>query len=146
MNSALAFMAVGYGLLALGLRSLRPAGRILLGVASLAAFGILLSPQPAAGTTLRHGAWAALGEIVLTLWPLLAVTAEGTVVPRRVGRVVVAMSFLLLAWLAWAVYRGPDLGLAERFVVTAQVCWPAVVAVSLYRRRVAAPADHTSTG
>jgi hypothetical protein len=130
---------VGVGLCylatAAGMDGLRRRARFGLVVAGGAALGVAASPQPADGTTARHAAFAALGAVAITVWPLLAARSDPpvAVVGMRVS-VAVTVAFLALGgWLLAETQGGTMLGLAERISTSVKVCWPFVVAVSLHR-------------
>jgi uncharacterized protein DUF998 len=118
----------------------RPA-RILLAVAGLCSIGIAASPEPVRGSTPQHVAWTSLGAVTIAVWPALAARRgpPRSLILSSYGRAVVTAVFIvLLGWLVIETQGGSDLGLVERLFLSAETCWPFVVAVSL--RRTSPPA------
>ncbi len=121
-----------------GLSAVRVPARILLILTGLSTLGIAASPEPAAGPTSRHLAFAVICVITTALWPLLVATRAPP--PRSwilsvYGCATVTLIFALLsAWLLVAArYGGGDLGLVERLTSAAQGLFPLVVAVAMRR-------------
>jgi hypothetical membrane protein len=139
MTSALFAVGLLYLALAAGFRALRPAARAGLVVAGVAAAGIALCPEPAAGSTFAHQVCTAVGEVAIAVWPVLAVQRTHRRWPTSAG-LGLAGSVLCLGLFGWLVSEvvegGALLGLVERASASTQVAWPAVVAVGLRGRRL----------
>lgn len=138
VTAALVLVGLCYLATAAGLDGLPRRARIGLVVAGGASLGVAASPQPAHGTTAQHAAFAALGAVAITVWPLLAARADApvAVVSVRVSAAVTAVFLALGGWLLAETQGGGMLGLAERVSTSLKLCWPFVVALSLYRARL----------
>ena len=138
MTAALLVVGGCYLLAAAGLRAVGGPARLGLAAAGIAGIGIACSPQPVTGSTTQHQVFTALGAVLITAWPLLAVRG-GSWVPwaqRPPVTMIVGVVFAsLTAWLAWQTVHGDQLGLTERTVASLEVGWPAVVALSVYAHR-----------
>lgn len=123
-------IATGAGLTAVG----RPA-RILLTLTGLCTLGIAATPEPAAGPTPRHLAFAVGCVVTTAVWPVF-VARRG---PARswilsvYGCATVTLLFAgLSCWVLIAARSGGgDLGMIERLTSAAQGTFPLVVALAL---------------
>jgi hypothetical membrane protein len=116
--------------------------RILLAVAGLSSIGIAISPEPARGSTPQHVAWTSLGAVTIAVWPALVArrAPPRPLILSSYGTAVVTGVFIvLLGWLVIETQGGSDLGLAERFFLSTETCWPFVVALSLRQATPPAP-------
>lgn len=123
---------------ATGLRVLRAAPRIALGLAGVCGLGVAVFRQPATGATALHLWSVALGLGIFTVWPLLTLT-RGAVEPITsrplIALAATALLTVLLAWLLFETQGGTMLGLAERICVVTQTLWPLTVAAVARRRQ-----------
>ncbi|MGI8760479.1 MAG: DUF998 domain-containing protein [Jatrophihabitantaceae bacterium] len=137
MTSALVVVGLLHLVTATGLRCLRPAARIVLVVAGLAALGVAAFPEPAHGSTVRHVACTAVGAVAIAAWPAFVGRlqwAGSAVLGVRASVLVTAVFAVLLLWLVAETRHGDALGLAERLSSSVQICWPFAVALAARRR------------
>ena len=123
-------IATGAGLTAVG----RPA-RILLTVTGLSTLGIAATPEPAAGPTPRHLAFAVGCVVTTAVWPVF-VARRAPVQSWILSVYGCATVTLLFAGLScWVLIAaradGGDLGMVERLASAAQGIFPLVVALAL---------------
>jgi hypothetical protein len=126
-------IATGAGLTGVGM----PA-RILLILTGLSTLGIAASPEPAAGPTSRHLAFAVSCVVTTAVWPALIARRA----PARswilsvYGCVTVTVVFAGLACWLLVVARdgGGDLGLVERVTSAVLGLFPFVVALALRKK------------
>jgi hypothetical membrane protein len=122
-----------------GLTGIRLPARLLLIITGLCSIGIAASPEPAAGPTPLHLAFAVGCEVTTAVWP--AFLAQ-----RGFGRpwllsgyscaVVTSIFAVMSGWLLIeSLGGGDDLGLAERLTSSLQGAWPLVVALALLGAR-----------
>lgn len=136
MTSALFVVGACYLVTAAGLRGLRPPARILLIIGGLSSIGIAASPEPVHGSTPQHLAWTALGAATIAVWPAVAAgrrSPRPLLMTARGSAVVTAVFLALLGWLIIETQAGGLLGLAERLDSSVEACWPAVIALILWR-------------
>jgi hypothetical membrane protein len=136
MTTALAVVGGCHLATAAGLRAVRTSARGILVVAGAAGVLVAVFAQPAHGSSAAHIACATVSIVLLVLWPLAA--GEARLSGARgvlVARIAAAVLFVLLGWLAWATRGGPLLGVAERAVIAAEVCWPLVIVLAWHRSR-----------
>jgi hypothetical membrane protein len=122
-------LATAAGLTQIG----RPA-RLLLLVTGLCTIGVAGSPEPTAGPSHVHLAFAVSCVFTTTIWPLFVARrapAPSWSVSIYGCAAVTAFFAVLSAWLLFATFGGGDLGLAERVTSTALGLFPLVVALSL---------------
>lgn len=135
-----AFLGLGlcHLLTAWGLRPAATAGRLALAGGGVAAFGVALVPAPSSGGSLHHGSVAAVGFVLLAVWPVLAAVRGGGVVPwgLRPGPSVLATALMGVGagWFLIEMNLHGVVGVAERFVTCVQSVWPLVVVASCLRR------------
>jgi hypothetical protein len=132
--AGLCYLATSVGLTLV----LRRRARVALAIAGMASIGIAASPEPVEGSSLCHMVFTTVGAGLIAIWP--ALTAQRGLVRTRLISVPVALAattvFLaMLGWLYVQTRNGSVLGLAERLDSSLQVCWPFVVAVSMWRSR-----------
>lgn len=136
MTGALLALGVCHLLTAWGLRAAAPAGRVALAGGGVAALAVVLLPAPSSGGSLRHGSVAAVGFVLLAVWPVLA-AHRGEAAPwglRPVpSRTATAVMGVGAAWFMFEIQRQGATGVAERFVTALQSLWPFVVVVSCLR-------------
>jgi hypothetical protein len=132
-------IATGAGLTRVGL----PA-RLLLVLTGLSTLGIAASPEPAAGPTARHLAFAVSCVVTTGIWPLL-VARRGPdrpwILSVRTCAAVTVLFAGLSCWLLIAAQGGSDLGLAERMTSEAQGLFPFLVAIALQQAARAAASE-----
>jgi hypothetical protein len=120
-----------------GLTGVRLPARILLILTGLCTLGIAASPEPAAGPTSRHLAFAVSCVVTTAVWPVL-VARRAPAQPWILGAcgcATVTLAFAgLSCWLLVAArYGGGDLGMVERLTSAVQGLFPLVVALALRR-------------
>lgn len=119
----------------LGLRPAARNGRILLVAGGV--FGLLVaaSPQPSAGSSLRHVVVAGLSCAAMTAWPLAGLRREPWApFGLRPGPAIWATGVVsvILGWFCFEVVTGGDMiGLAERTLTGAQTIWPLFVVLTV---------------
>jgi Protein of unknown function (DUF998) len=120
-----------------GLTGVRVPARILLILTGLATIGVAASPQPAAGPTVRHLAFAVACDVTAAVWPALVV--RRTPARPRILSVfscaAVAVIFAGLSfWLLIAAESGAgDLGMVERLTSGVLGLFPPIVALALWQ-------------
>ena len=151
----LAFFVVGACdvITGLAVRGAARPGRIVIVAGGLAGMLVAANPETVgpsgsvvAGGSLLHAAFAAVGFVALTIWPLAATT--GYLAPNRArvswalrpaaAAVATALTAAQFCWfLVELVTGGGQLGLAERALGETQALWPLAVVVSclLFERR-----------
>jgi hypothetical protein len=132
-----------------GLTAVRLPARVLLILTGLSTLGIAATPEPAAGPTLRHLAFAVSCVVTTAVWPLL-VARRAPARPWIVGVPGCAAVTVLFAglscWLLIAARGGTgDLGMVERLTSAAQGLFPLVVALAL-RQAARATGDQGQRG
>ncbi len=144
MTVFLIVVAAANAVTGLGLRPAARNGRILLVAGGI--FGLLVaaSPQPAAGSSIRHVVVAGLSCAAMTAWPLAGLRREPWApFGLRPGPSIWATGVVtvILGWFCFEVVTGGDMiGLAERTVTGAQTVWPLFVVLTVLaagRRRLA---------
>jgi hypothetical protein len=147
LTATLIALGVCYLATAWGLRAAKPAGRVALGAAGIAAMVLAWVPAPLTGGSLSHGTVVAVGFSLMTLWPILASDRSGNgpwglrPVPS------LAAAALMVAGSAWFLVEiqvSGAAGVAERVLTCAQALWPVVVVVSCLRHS-AAPVPEAGT-
>lgn len=118
-----------------GLAGVRMPARILLILTGLSTLGIAASPEPVAGPTPRHLAFAVSCVVTTAVWPVLVARSAPTrswILSVRGCAMVTVVFAGLSCWLLIAARGGGgDLGLAERLTSAAQGLFPLVVALAL---------------
>ncbi|MFD7325269.1 DUF998 domain-containing protein [Streptomyces sp. NPDC059875] len=136
MSAALLALGACHLLTAWGLRPAALAGRVTLAAGGLAAFAVVLLPAPSSGGSLRHGSVAAVGFILLAVWPVLAAERDGAApwgLRPLPSLMATALMGLGAAWFLIEINRHGAPGVAERFVTCMQSLWPFVVVASCFR-------------
>jgi hypothetical membrane protein len=118
-----------------GLTALRTPARTLLILTGLSTLGVAATPEPAAGPTLRHLAFAVSCVVTTAVWPAL-IARRGPApawILRAYGCAAVTVVFAgLSCWMLIAArYGGGDLGMVERLTSAVQGAFPLVVALAL---------------
>jgi hypothetical protein len=120
-----------------GLTGVRLPARILLILTGLCTLGIAASPEPAAGPTPRHLAFAVSCVVTTAVWPVLVARRDPAQpwILGAFGCATVALVFAgLSCWLLIAArYGSGDLGMVERLTSAVQGLFPLVVALALRR-------------
>lgn len=122
MTGALAVLGGCHVLTAVGLRTARPLGRLVLGAGGVSTALVAVFAQPAPA----HFPVATVSFAALTLWPV----ASG-LPSRRAGLLATVGLAAALGWFGIELGRHDLLGLSERVVAGAQALWPLVVVVAL---------------
>lgn len=135
MTLVFVLTAICYLIVALALRPVPVAARLILVAGALAGMLVAASPEPSGGRfSLAHFVWAAVGFAMLSIWPLAArQSGPRAPWPLRPASALGAVTFfaVLLAWFVLElVGKGGDLGLAERAVGVAQAGWLLLVVLS----------------
>jgi Protein of unknown function (DUF998) len=151
MTGALVLVGATQLVTAAGLTGVGPPARLLLLLTGLCTFGVASSPEPAAGPSHLHIAFAASCVFTTAIWPLFVARrapAPSWSVSISGCAVVTAFFAALSAWLVFASLGGGDLGLAERTTSTALGLFPLIVALSLWQatRRSRPAARATAQG
>ncbi|WP_425588432.1 DUF998 domain-containing protein [Streptomyces tremellae] len=149
LTGALLALGACYLAIAAGLRQAATAGRVALGGGGAASLALTLVPAPSSGGSLHHGAIAAVGFVLLALWPVFAAGRGDRAAPwaLRPGPAAAASALMWVgaAWFWIELHRDgvPRLpGAAERVVTLAQALWPLLVVLSCAR----APRPYTAAG
>ncbi|MFC7844257.1 DUF998 domain-containing protein [Streptomyces sp. NPDC001046] len=139
MTAAFVVLGVCHLLTAWGLRPAAAAGRIALAGGGVAALAVALFPTPSSGGSLRHGSVAAVGFVLLAVWPVLA-ARSGRGAPWALRPVpslgATAVMALGAGWFLLEIHQQGAMGVAERAVTTLQSVWPFVVVLSCLRPSV----------
>ncbi|WP_418960730.1 DUF998 domain-containing protein [Streptomyces tritici] len=139
MSGALFGLGVCHLFTAYGLRVAERAGRLALAGGGVAALVVSLVPAPSSGGSLRHGSVAAVGFLLLAVWPVLAaVRGGGASVPWGLrpapSGLATALMGLTAVWFVYEMNRDGFAGVAERVVTCIQAVWPLVVVASCLQR------------
>ncbi|MFC5063752.1 DUF998 domain-containing protein [Actinomycetospora atypica] len=132
-------------LVALGLRRVPAAGRVLLGSGGAFLVVTALFPQPVHGVDPVHMVVGGLAWFGFGSWPL-ALVASRTTTPRvrAASAAVVGLVAVLVGWFVWEmVTSGSWYGVSQRAAFVAMCVWPVVMAVHGARR---SGATHDSPG
>ncbi|MFG3407992.1 DUF998 domain-containing protein [Streptomyces sp. NPDC048142] len=134
MTGMLLVLGTCYVVTAYALRSAALPGRVALAGGGLCALALTLVPAPSSGGALEHGAVAALGLVLLAVWPPLAAVRGGSPAPWWLRLdVSLAASALMCASALWFLAELQNAGVpgvAERVVTFSQALWPFLVVVS----------------
>ena len=136
MTGALFLVGATQLVTAVGLRQVGTPARILLVVTGLCTFGVASSPEPTAGPSPIHLAFAVTCVFTTAIWPIFVARrppAPSWAVSISGCAAVTAFYAALSGWVLFASFGGGDLGLAERVSSTALGLYPLIVAVSLRR-------------
>jgi hypothetical protein len=118
-----------------GLTGVRMPARILLVLTGLSTLGIAATPEPAAGPTPRHLAFAVSCVVTTAVWPVLvagSAPARSWILSIYSCATVTVVFAGLSCWLLIAARDGGgDLGMAERLTSAVQGLFPLVVALAL---------------
>jgi hypothetical membrane protein len=145
MNGGILVVGGCYLLTAAGLTAVRTAARVLLAIAGLAGIGIAACPEPASGPSAKHLACAALGAVIIAIWPAFTArraSPRPTILTISGSAAVTIVFAALLSWLFAETRDGSVLGLAERLTTSVQTCWPAAVAIALHRTQARRAREH----
>lgn len=140
MGATLLVLGIGYLVTAAGVPGIGRRARVVLAAGGAGIALAALFPQPATGHSPWHMGSAALGWVAFTCWPLAVSRREGrpggpVALRRRPAWMATAVLLGLMAWFGLELLLGGDrLGLSQRVLVLAQTVWPAVVAVTSFRR------------
>ena len=119
---------------AVGLTEVGLPARLLLLVTGLCTIGVASSPEPAAGPSHVHLAFAVSCVFTTAIWPLFIARrapAPSWSVSIYGCAAVTTFFAALSAWLLFATFGGGDLGLSERVTSAALGLFPLVVVLSL---------------
>jgi hypothetical membrane protein len=136
MTGALALVGATQLVTAAGLREVGTPARVLLVVTGLCTFGVASSPEPTAGPTPIHLAFAVSCVFTTAIWPIFVARrppAPSWAVSIYGCAAVTVLFAALSGWVLFASFGGGDLGLAERVTSTALGLFPLIVALSLRR-------------
>jgi hypothetical protein len=133
MTGALVVVGFLYLLVAAGLAAVQTPARLGLVIAGICGLGIAASPQPAAGATVRHAFFAAVGAVAIAFWPLLAAqsaSSRRSMLGMPAGIAASTVFVALSAWTLAETHYGDFLGLAERISISVSAFWPLVIAIA----------------
>lgn len=136
MTGALVLVGVTQVVTAAGLHEVSAPARVLLVMTGLCTFGVAASPEPTAGPTPIHLAFAVSCVFTTAIWPIFVVRRAPTpswAVSVYGCAAVTALFAALSAWVLFASFGGGDLGLAERTTSTTLGLFPLIVALGLRR-------------
>jgi hypothetical protein len=159
LMGCLAGLGLAHLITAIGLRPVRRIGRLVYGIGGAATILVAAVPKVDSHTPRVHGIAAVVGFVGLAAWPAAAVLPDlrhafrarnrarpaapdpATPSPDRpwvlrptVGIVVTLTMLALGLWLALQLPDGGLAGLAERMTAGAEVIWPLIVVLTLFRR------------
>ncbi|GAA1433927.1 DUF998 domain-containing protein [Streptomyces thermospinosisporus] len=138
MTGALVVLGLCHMATAWGLRPAALPGRLTLGGGGAAAVVVALFPAPSSGGSLQHGSLAAVGFVLLAVWPVLAYDPNGTAAwALRRGPCLAATAVMGVGalWFLFELQRHGALGVAERLVTFLQSVCPLLVVVSCLRHQ-----------
>jgi hypothetical protein len=122
-----------------GLTGVRMPARLLLITTGLCSIGVAASPEPAAGPTPLHLAFAVGCEVTAAAWPAFIAQrgpARPWILSSYCCAIVTAAFAAMSGWLLIEAVTGGDyLGLAERLTSSLQGLWPLAVALALLAAR-----------
>jgi hypothetical protein len=136
MTAALVLVGATQLVTAAGLRQVGMPARVLLVVTGICTFGVASTPEPAAGPSPLHLAFATSCVFTTAIWPIFVARrppAPSWAVSSYGCTAVTAFFAILSGWVLFASFDGGDLGLAERVTSTALGLFPLIVALSLRR-------------
>ncbi|MYR40393.1 DUF998 domain-containing protein [Streptomyces sp. SID4944] len=136
MTGMLLVLGTCYVVTAHALREAAPAGRVALAGGGLCALALTVVPAPSSGGALEHGAVAALGLVLLAVWPPLAAVRGGAGavgVAAGCGAGASALMGATALWFLAELQSAGAPGVAERVVTFVQALWPFLVVVSCRR-------------
>jgi len=136
MTGALVLVGATQLVTATGLRDVGTPARVLLVVTGLCTFGVASSPEPVAGPTPIHLAFAVSCVFTTAIWPIFIARrppSPSWAVSYQSCAAVTAFFAVLSGWVLFESFGGRDLGLAERVTSTALGLFPLIVTVSLRR-------------
>jgi len=136
MTGALFVVGATQFVTAAGLHAVGMPARGLLVATGLCTFGVALTPEPTAGPTPLHLAFAASCVFTTAIWPIFVGRRPPTfswAVNYYVCAAVTGFFAVLSGWVVFASFGGGDLGLAERVTSTALGLFPLIVILSLRR-------------
>ncbi|MFI9822500.1 DUF998 domain-containing protein [Streptomyces sp. NPDC052013] len=138
MTAALVALGLCHLVTAWGLRPAALPGRVALGCGGVAALVVALFPAPSSGGSLQHGSVAAVGFVLLAVWPVLAFDPGGTA-PWGLRRVPCFAATAVMGagavWFLIEIQGNGAIGAAERFVTFVQSVWPFMVVASCVRHK-----------
>jgi hypothetical membrane protein len=140
MTSTLALAGVLSAAVAIGLRGLPVAARVVLGAGGALLVLAAAVPQPVGGTSPAHMVTAGLAWAGFVAWPLvLACSRDVGPRLRRESALAGGVLVVLAAWFAaQLVTDGSWYAASQRVLLVALAVWPARVALAAVRRRPAA--------
>jgi hypothetical protein len=136
MTGALFLVGATQLVTAAGLRDVGAPARVLLVITGLCTFGVASSPEPAAGPSPVHLAFAVSCVFTTAIWPIFVARrppAPTWAVSTAGCAAVTAFYAVLCGWVLFASFGAGDLGLAERVTSTALGLFPLIVALGLRR-------------
>jgi hypothetical protein len=136
MTGALFVVGTTQFVTAAGLHAVGMPARGLLVATGLCTFGVASTPEPMAGPTPLHLAFAASCVFTTAIWPIFVgrrPSVPSWAVNYHVCAAVTGFFAVLSGWVVFASFGGGDLGLAERVTSTALGLFPLIVILSLRR-------------
>jgi hypothetical protein len=134
MTAVLAAVGACYLATALGLRSARRSGRLVLAGGGVATLAIAAFPTPLHGYSRLHALAVVAASATMCAWPVLGAHRRHRVRVLRLGPNLAAsaVTFGLILWFTLEI-SGGDLGLAERCAAVAPALWLFAVAFGAHR-------------
>ncbi|MEV4634538.1 DUF998 domain-containing protein [Rhodococcus coprophilus] len=136
MTTSLFVLGACHVVTALGLTSLRPAARLVLGGAGVSGIALAALPQPAGGSASEHVASVVIGSVLIAVWPAFVGSSgrsQSFVLSVRGSAAATTVFVALTVAFLISAQGGNYFGLVERVGITPETVWPLVVVLALRR-------------
>jgi hypothetical membrane protein len=143
MTAAVAGIGLCYVMTAMGLRTARRPGRVVLAAGGLATLLVAAFPQPLHGGSIEHEIATTATGLTLATWPIWSADRAITV-PLLTRSKLLACGAIIIGLTAWLVLNlhGALLGIAERSAALAEATWPLAIAISAARATSKVAPEH----
>ncbi len=134
MTTSLFVLGACHVVTALGLTSLRPSARLVLGGAGVSGIALAAFPQPAGGSAAEHVAFVVVGSILIAAWPAFVGSCDRSdsfVLSVRGSAAATTVFVALTVAFLISAQGGKWFGLMERIGLTPETLWPLVVVLAL---------------